>query len=364
MDVIDRYFQRLRLFLPNYQRNDIIRELSEEIRAQATHKEAELGRLLSHDEQRALIAHFGHPVVMAARYWPQQYLIGPVLYPYYWPVVKIAIGLALAVHVVAAVVLLTAGAPWPDVGRAILRVWDAALAVFAWTTLAFWMVDRQVAGAGGFDKLTSAAVSGPGQDARHAAAHAAAHVAGRVEAEVDRVVRDVEQAVGGLAPISPIGQLVVHTVFTAWWLLAIKVPALMFGPAAAVIGFAPIWDRLFVPIAVLALLTLATKYGALARPDLKRRFDVVYTIIRCGALVVVYFILSAREWVVLAGTAVDGARFNVLIDIDDRQIPLIEFINYSIASVLVAVAVLYMIGIVRDLRRLLVRPRTHAAQSY
>ena len=134
MDVIEQYFKRLRVFLPKDQRDDIVNELSGEIRAQAAEQAQRVGRALTNEEQSALIAHFGHPMLLAARYWPQRYLIGPVLYPYYWPVLKVAIGLTIGVHLIAAVVLAMTGQGWPELGRSFARVWDAGLAVFAWTT--------------------------------------------------------------------------------------------------------------------------------------------------------------------------------------------------------------------------------------
>ena len=338
------------------------------MRAQVADREAELGRPLNRDEQRGVIAQFGHPVAMAARYWPPSYLIGPVMYPYYWPVLRIAIGLALAVHFVSAILLLMAGAAWSDAGRAALSAWNSALAVFAWTTLAFWMVDRQVARVGSGDKSMQAAVTGPlGKHVHQAATDVAGRAmrdAGCVMRDVDHIVRGVERSVGGLASISPMAHLLVHGVITMWWLAALKIPSLMFGQAASVTEFAPVWDRLSVPIAVLALAMFATRFWTLNRPELARTLDRATLILRAAALVVVYFVLRAGEWLVLRGSSDEQARFNVPITIDERAIPLIEFLNYSIASVLVAVAVVFVIGIVRDLRRLLVQPSTQAARSY
>jgi hypothetical protein len=140
-------------------------------------------------------------------------------------------------------------------------------------------------------------------------------------------------------------------VITGWWLLALKFPALVFGPAASVIAFGPIWDRFYLPIAVLAMLGVVRHYLALTRPGLGPRLVALQTAIRAGALIVLYFILSAREWVVFRGSSADAARYNVLIDIDNRQVPLIELINYSIAVLLIAAGILCVAGIVQALRR-------------
>lgn len=121
MDTFERYFQMLRLFLPKDQRDDIIRELSGEIRSQVADKEAELGRPLSPDEQAAVIGQYGHPLLIVARYRPQRSLIGPVVFPYYWLVLKVVVGLMVAGHIIVAVVLLAGGAPLEQIGRSWTR---------------------------------------------------------------------------------------------------------------------------------------------------------------------------------------------------------------------------------------------------
>jgi hypothetical protein len=98
MDLLDSYIRTLRIFLPRDQRDDIIREITEEIREQVADKEAELGRPLTADEQTAVIGQYGHPMLMAARYRPQQHLIGPLVFPYYWLVLRVVIGLVVLGH--------------------------------------------------------------------------------------------------------------------------------------------------------------------------------------------------------------------------------------------------------------------------
>ena len=47
MDLLDIYVGAVRLFLPHEQRDDIVRELREDLRSQVDDKEAELGRSLT-----------------------------------------------------------------------------------------------------------------------------------------------------------------------------------------------------------------------------------------------------------------------------------------------------------------------------
>ena len=82
MELLDRYLNFIRFLLPRGKQQDIIDELSEDLHAQITDKEAELGRSLNESELEALLKQCGHPLLVAGRYQPQQ-LIGQPFYPLY-----------------------------------------------------------------------------------------------------------------------------------------------------------------------------------------------------------------------------------------------------------------------------------------
>ena len=100
MELLDRYLQAVRKYLPKRRQDDIVEELSVEIQAQMEEMEAGLGRTLTEEERVALIKHYGHPMVVAARYMPQKHLVGPGLFPYYWFTLTRALGLAAVVYVI------------------------------------------------------------------------------------------------------------------------------------------------------------------------------------------------------------------------------------------------------------------------
>ncbi|HEX3406116.1 MAG TPA: hypothetical protein VHS81_02665, partial [Caulobacteraceae bacterium] len=81
MDLIDRYLESVRLLLPLEQRDDIAAELRDILMTRREEKAEALGRDLTRQEDEALLKEFGHPLAVAGRYGPQQYLIGPELYP-------------------------------------------------------------------------------------------------------------------------------------------------------------------------------------------------------------------------------------------------------------------------------------------
>jgi hypothetical protein len=66
MDLIDRYLAAVRRHLPRKLQDDVIQELSANLRSEAEEREQEAGRPLNTDEQAALLKKQGHPWLMAA----------------------------------------------------------------------------------------------------------------------------------------------------------------------------------------------------------------------------------------------------------------------------------------------------------
>ncbi len=89
MELIDRYLHAVKFWLPRKQKQDIIAELSEDLRSQIEDKEAELGHTLNESEVAALLKQRGRPILVANRFLPQESLIGPTLFPIYLFVLKI-----------------------------------------------------------------------------------------------------------------------------------------------------------------------------------------------------------------------------------------------------------------------------------
>jgi len=238
--LIDRYLQNVRVSLPAARRDDIIRELAEDIRAQIADREEELGRALTDDEQEAVLKHFGHPLVLATRYGPQRHVIGPALFPVYWMTLKIALGGALAVNVALAIAFLVGGSP---PGRAIAHLatfpFTIAVMVFGWVTLVFALLDLNL------PRLLQ---------------HAWVDLKGLTLPPVDSKSRRW----------TLIAEIVGSTAFLIWWLALPQSQFLVFGPAAGFLALAPIWGQLYMPIAVIWLASLVVLWAVLLRPDWAR----------------------------------------------------------------------------------------------
>jgi hypothetical protein len=89
MEMIERYLEAVKFWLPKRQKDDIIDELSADIDAQVEEREANVGRKLSEAEVESILKQRGRPVVVANRFLPQEQLIGPLLFPVYRFVLKI-----------------------------------------------------------------------------------------------------------------------------------------------------------------------------------------------------------------------------------------------------------------------------------
>jgi hypothetical protein len=145
MDLIQRYLQAVKPFLPRAQQDDILAELSEDIRSQIEDRETELGRKLDEDELAAIIKKRGQPMLVAGSYLPRQHLIGPVWFPAYRFVLKLVmlwIQLPVFMLIVAPVVYFTARNPKAALLEMVRGLPETALATFAVITLIFVCMER------------------------------------------------------------------------------------------------------------------------------------------------------------------------------------------------------------------------------
>ena len=135
MELLDRYLQAVGFWLPRKQKKDILAELSEDLRSQIEEKEAELGRKLTECDLEALLKQRGRPVLVANHYLPQQYLIGPTLFPIYRFVLGIVALCYLVPWVLVAIGLLVFDSSYR--ARQIHDGWFAAV-LSLWSS--WWMV--------------------------------------------------------------------------------------------------------------------------------------------------------------------------------------------------------------------------------
>jgi hypothetical protein len=140
MDLVDRYLQAVQFWLPKNQKHDIVAELAEDIQAQIEEREGELGRRLNEEEVEAILRKRGRPILVANRFRPQEYLIGPILFPIYRFVLKIVALCYLLPWLVvwiclAAFGVIRVGSPWGS-------FWSATIFSMGTVTLVFAILER------------------------------------------------------------------------------------------------------------------------------------------------------------------------------------------------------------------------------
>jgi hypothetical protein len=143
MELLERYLQAIGQYLPAKGKADTLAELRANLLAEMEGREEELGRALTQGEVSDVLEKHGPPVLVAMRYMPQQYLIGPGLFPIYWFTLKKSFPIVVAVYAAAYVVTHVAGnfvegaKGHFDIGAAIGHFPSVALTFWAVMTLGF-----------------------------------------------------------------------------------------------------------------------------------------------------------------------------------------------------------------------------------
>lgn len=284
MDLLERYLQAVGFWLPKKQKEDIIAELSEDLRSQIDEKEGYLGRKLTEDELGAILKQCGPPGLVANRYLPQRYLIGPGVFPIYWLVLRMALLWSLAPWLltwgVLAIFVPDFRAEYPGAG--FLETMKAVCAVALWLTagitLGFAVVERVQARTRFLEKWDPAKLP--------------------PLAKPQQVRRS--ESISGL---------VFQAVFLAWWLSVPHDWRLVFGPGAGIFTVSPALHGYYVPVMLLTVAGMAQSIVNLFRPQwtwLPPATRLITTAIGLGIL---KSISSAYPYIILTETASHVARY-------------------------------------------------------
>jgi hypothetical protein len=281
MDLLDRYLDTVRLFLPRDQRDDIAAELRDVLLTQQEEREALLGRPLTRKEQEALLHAFGHPLIVAARYGRQQYLIGPDLYPVYAFVVMIvlaAIALAAAITGVVATAV-TGGDAGRGLGVAMGVIWSGAFTGVGAVTVIFAILQRTAAG----QRIT-----------------------------VDWSVRDLPR-ISRRRPrqlwFERVAGIVFLTLFCFWWVGLIRVapPEIPLKTGGALhFAFAPELLGFYLPVLALAAGGIAVDALMLAGRELRVIARSLDALLQAALATAAALALHAGHWVSVTGVGVSG----------------------------------------------------------
>jgi hypothetical protein len=291
VELLERYLQAVRTFLPGKAQDDILHELSENILSQMDEKEAELGRPLTEAEQEEIIKQHGHPIAVAARYGRRQYLIGPGLFPIYWLTLKLGLLMALAVRfLVAIVTVLVSADPVHQILPALLPVPAVVVPVFAWITGAFIAFEF-------FAPRVNLCF---------------------ITNWSPRSLPAVVKRSAVIPRADSMAQIIMGGAFVLWWQCIPGAPYLLFGPAAAAIALGPVWTHLHWPIILLAVAGIVLASVNLASPHWTIARTRVRLALHAATFVVIVMLVRAGNWVVVADGVSNPAQYATAVTIANQ----------------------------------------------
>jgi len=280
MDLIDRYLDTVRLFLPRDQRADITAELRDVLLTHREDKEAELGRPLNRKEDEALLHDYGHPLVVAARYGQPQYLIGPELYPVYAFVVMIVLAAVGASAVITGLATVAFGGhdSAHGLGAALGVAWTGGFAAIGAVTAIFAVLQRTGAG----QRIT-----------------------------LDWSVRDLPR-ITRRRPRRPwlehAAGIVFMILFVFWWagLVRVWTPDIpLEGGGVLHFAFAPALHDLYLAVLAVAAGAIAVHALMLAGRDVRKIALALDAVLQVALAGVAGFALQAGHWATVSGVGID-----------------------------------------------------------
>jgi hypothetical protein len=148
---------------------------------------------------------------------------------------------------------------------------------------------------------------------------------------------------GWIPRLESASQMIASAVFLVWLRAAQKSPHLIFGTAVGVFRLAPVWHQIYAPSVLIILIAIVQGAINLLRPDWVRLGTAARLAMSSITLVVVYFLVRAREWVVLA-----NPNGNALGNYPHA----LEIINQTIFYSLLFVGLIGIVQILRESWRL------------
>ncbi len=277
-ELVERYLGAVARRLPVGQSYDILAELREAIGERIAGREEALGRAASDEDVAAILKEFGHPVIVASRYRGQEYLIGPQLYPWFWPAQRTAVGLAIGLlAVVLGLDLLDAERPVSSFLRSLDDLAGIALFVFGAVTAVFVVLERTQAR---MDWAT-------------------------LKWNPRQLPPDNVRAPKGL--FESVFSLLCDVIFILWWTRWISFPNRLGGGEEQVtLHFSTVWEPVHVAILVLACLSAAVHLADIVHPGWSRIRSAVAIAGYVGGVVVVWALLSSGPLVEIMAS--DGAE--------------------------------------------------------
>jgi hypothetical protein len=330
MELLDRYLQAVKKHLPWKRQDDIVAELRANMESQLEDKEAELGRPLTQEEAEDWLRTMGPPVVVASRYQPQQYLIGPTFFPMYLYVLRLALLWALLIYIIVNAVVIPFTSPsLTSVVDTVLRVPGLMITVAAWVTLVF------VA-------LEFVTMRYPGK---------CPPIAGLSGTWSPSSLPPLEKNDEGFGKPRSYATAVAEVVFgfiaLVWLLMIPQHPFLLLGPGAVYLSAGPfqlanVWWTFFWWIVALNVVQLAWRSVNLLRGAWQKRSSGETLVVKTIGLIPLIVLLRVREggYLMLKNPAVEQAHYGAALEAINKSIHL----GLSVVCIIVVLTLAWDFG--------------------
>ncbi len=317
MELLDRYLHAVHFWLPKGQQEDILAELSDDLRSEVEEQEAALGRTLTEGEQAELLKRRGDPMQVASRYLPQRYVIGPALFPLSVLVLKILAGGLLVVWILDWVwigfVLVAPGHRAEHPGWTVTPAWppffNMAFVALGLTTALFAVMERT-------------------------------GVAERWRRGWDPRKMPVRRHWSRIPRASSVVSIALGVLFILWWVQLPWAPAVE-GDGTR-IGLVPVWPAVYWLILGLTAAGVGLACANLLRPwwtPVRAAFQLA---LHVAGLVPVALLLPVTSWVEVASTRLRAAR----------SAEVAREINLSVRGAVLLVGLLVLVACAQDVVRL------------
>jgi hypothetical protein len=275
MDILDSYLRAVKRCLPRAQSDDIIKELSEDLRSQLEEKQSALGRPLSDVETMAFFKQHGDPMTVARRYRQDHHslslgweLVGPELFPMYFLMLSFNLTLTIAAVVVVSLILHSP----ITVNAFIVPVFAQIICL----TVVFTILNliRR--------KFPQPWYYPPAE----------------------------------LAPMLPVSRwyslvgLIMWATVAVWWLAVPHFPQLILGSGAALLKLASTWHRFYVPMLLLLLASITQRVVSLLQPTWTWVVPVMRTVINAAAVPILCVLMFKSPTLVALADGVENTAHN------------------------------------------------------
>ena len=272
MDLLERYLAEVRRNLPPSDADDIVAELRDLLLARAEEQEETTGEV----DWTKLLQDFGHPLVIAARYRKQQWLIGPELYPFYLHFLKVIVAIVLAVTVGLGVLkgVLWASNPGQAISAFLGGLWWGVASAIGSVTIVFALIERF-----------------GGSSVKHFRRWKPSELPDLNAAQPTVLESAFEVSAGILILL--------------WWFGLLPTP--QFGGSFKLVA-APIWETLFWPVAALMVMQLLFNLVRWIRPRWRTVRGFLGAINAVAAVAIAAIVYRAGRWIAVVPTGMDQAQ--------------------------------------------------------